>query len=272
MALENLLYQYNPNHTTIYSLGYDWMRKPEDIIPRINKNIKAALGRLNIDGDFNAKFSFRMPDQAHILPLFQKELFSDLIDFHNTNSDTNGFVHPYTLMMVDPNLRNLSVDIKSRKGAFVKLYGEDAVQHELAHFLALQELWKSGAKGNIEFVLQWEKIKISYGLMLEGEFIPDEISNDFDRTYTIGAPLFPSSEDLQIERKLLLSSPNLRKLLTLILFNLSKLTDQGSTLFHTIYPTPLNSKEMLQCLLPEWRHSRDSLINFTIWEDIMKKI
>ena len=181
MALENLLYQYNPNHTTIYSLGYDWMRKPEDIIPRINKNIKAALGRLNIDGDFNAKFSFRMPDQAHILPLFQKELFSDLIDFHNTNSDTNGFVHPYTLMMVDPNLRNLSVDIKSRKGAFVKLYGEDAVQHELAHFLALQELWKSGAKGNIEFVLQWEKIKISYLNEVHGpvKALPKSLESEF---------------------------------------------------------------------------------------------
>lgn len=269
MSLENLLYQYRSSYTTVYSLGYDWKRKPEDIVPKIHENIKLALQRLNGDGDFVAKFSFRIPDQSHVLPLFQNALFTNLVDFHNTHSDEKGYIHPYTIMLFDPNLSNLRKDIESKKGTF-NLHGEDAAQHELAHFLALQERWKTETKGEVEFVLQWEKIKKSYSLTVEGGFIPDETANVDDQIHFNNGPLFPSSVDQKYIRNFLLSSINLKKILALITFNLNKLADQGSTSFNIFHSKPMNTEEMLHALFIEWKSTRKTLINFKIWENLIK--
>ena len=148
MSFEAFSLKYRRINERVYSFGYDWADKPDGIMDKMHDNIAGALKRLNGDGDYVARFRFRVPEQSHLLPLFQRQLFVDLVDFHNKNSDKNSFVHPLTLMIFDPTLESISKDISSKRGTFENLKGEDAIHHELRHFLALQELWQSGAKGS----------------------------------------------------------------------------------------------------------------------------
>jgi len=83
MAFESFYSKYRPLDIKVYSLGDNWDRKPELLKPTLQSNINSALNRLNGDGDFTAVFSFRVPDQSHVLPLFQNILFNSMIDFHN---------------------------------------------------------------------------------------------------------------------------------------------------------------------------------------------
>jgi len=173
-------------------------------------------------------------------------------------------------MILDPTLSTISKDVISKRGTFKDLRGEDAIQHEMGHFLALQDLWGSGAKGRIEFNFFWEKRKKMTQLQIIGGFTPDERPNKMDDAYSSAGPLYPSSVDLKFIHKTLLGRKKINSFFDNIGFNLYKLKDQGSTNFNPLKMKPLNAEEMLELLFFEWRKRRESVIDFKIWEKLLK--
>lgn len=271
MSLENIGYQYSPIHTKSFSLGHDWPRKPHVLPGLLKSSIKNGLDQLQNDGDIIARFVFRAPQDTHVLPLFQNEQFSQLVQLHNTESKNHAFVHPLTLMMFDPQLANLNL---AHKKPFHNIRGEDAIQHELRHFLRLQELWKADAKGVIEFNLHWQETKDMMTLVGGGTFTTDEIPNNDDRMYTLGAPLYPSKFDLEELNETLLDARGFQKLrnrAAIDRFRIQKMKEQSvKSSFAYLNHEPLNTQEAFGLLYYEWKKLRKDIIDFTLWDSLIK--
>lgn len=271
MSLENLGYQYSPIHTKSFSLGHEWSRNPQ-ILPGLLKSmIKSGLDQMQDDGDMVARFVFKAPQDTHVLPLFQNELFNQLVTLHNTESEAHAFVHPMTLMMFDPQLANLNVAYSK---PFHDIRGEDAIQHELRHFLLLQELWKSDAKGLIEFNFSWHEKKDMMALVSGGAFLTDETPNNQDRMHALGGPLYPSKFDLDAINEILLDAHGLQKLKNRAAiddFRIKKMKEQGAkSSFDYLNHEPLDAQEAFSLLYYEWKKQRKDKIDFSLWDSLVK--
>lgn len=268
MSLESLGYQYRPNHVKTYNLDNNSTRNPQDLLQSLKYSIWDGLDKLQNHGDMVARFVFRFPQETQALFLFQNELFNQLVRLHNDESEIHAYVHPYTLMMFDPQLGNLT----TKNNRVIKnVRGEDAVQHELQHFLKLQELWKADAKGEIGFDLFWQEVNGALALTSEGGVIFKEKPNDADIIYALGGPLYPSDFDLKEIRQILLNVKGRQKFknrTTLLQFNMQKMREQGINSTHL--KQPLNFKQAYRLLFNEWRKLRKDKISFNLWDDLIK--
>ena len=85
---------------------------PEEISKQIKSVIALALEEsIKLPEEREgvaAFFVFGLPEDSHLLPLFEKELFNQLVKHHNQNDTEKEYVDPLLLMAIDPIYSSLS--------------------------------------------------------------------------------------------------------------------------------------------------------------------
>lgn len=273
MSFEQLAHRYEPITTKRFFLPQNWQTKPHLMRDSLHTMIQTGLDVL-ADDEMTVEFNFRMPRETHALPLFQHQLFNTLVKEHNEWTETERYIDPTTLMILDPALSGLS---KSTR-LVTSMHGEDIVLHELRHFWGLQDLWKQDAKGLIGIELNWKEIPkstVQY-LSIEGFFEPDEETNGQDGFACTSAPLYPSKSDHRMILKELQSIPYINNRTRHKIrdrFVADKLMEQGfrwkwlSKLFE-----PMTPDTMIGALFLQWKELRKDDIDFSKWSELVKLI
>ncbi len=238
--------------------------EPEGFLKDTRSKIESSLeaAKANSEKDLIRFFAFKLPGDSHFLPLFEKELFSQLVKFHNTNDTKDQYVNPMLLMSIDPMFPNL------KDG---KIRGESLFEHELQHFFKWQES-RGKSKDSGCFVGFSLVKKLEDGIMLltyEVSFIPEDNISSFDQELGIAfAPRFPSSGDIRIGfdqaekefKKGFWGGIRGSKMLNKVRQKLNqKSVEQG------IKKPPLQSREMKEKLFLKWKEKRGEKIKFPQW-------
>lgn len=261
MSLEQVGRLYKPIQTKRFYLSQEGHSSLPAASVDINNAICSGLDMLRRDKTKKVEFVFRVPSEMGALETFQYEMFDQLVNFHNTTSKPDSYVHPLTLMTYDPALS----DIVTKKGAFKNIHGVGAIEHELEHFKGLKNLWQHDAQGQFLFELYWDKIGKNHMLKTWAEFTPTEQRNKYDEAYVLSAPLYPSPDDLlriaslyiQARKFALLLGEN--NLLTL----LNRIVQKQN-----IQPIPgIYDSELTHIILfNEWKKMRHNTIRMDTWD------
>lgn len=135
--------------------------------------------------------SFKVPEDSHIYPLLENELFRSLLQLSQQQIDKNTTVNETYLMLVDPELPT----IVSRTFKGVKIRGETLLEHEFSHALAAREAGMRDAYFSLSFY--WVKKGKTKELNLQayGGVMPSEVATDLKKQVLL-APRYPSRGDL----------------------------------------------------------------------------
>lgn len=272
MSFEQLAHRYEPKTYKQFYLPQDWHHKPGQLSHTLDTIIQNGLDVLSHD-DMTAEFTFRMPQEAHVLPLFQHQLFTTLVKEHNEWSETEYYIHPSTLMILDPALCRLS---RKPSLLFKQLHGEDIMLHELRHFWGMQEQWGRDAKGELGIELNWKDVPKSnfQFLSIEGYFGTYEDTNGLDGLATTSAPLYPSTGDHKLMVKELTRIKNVsnsRRRYMWDRLSTNKLIEQGlrSRLLSFLIE-PVSPDLMIGSLFKQWYELRKNDIDFSKWDGVVK--
>lgn len=119
--------------------------QPDAMAERIARNIE-SLDR----GSLIRIVRFKLPYDVHELPVYEHRLHERLVSYHNERATLDSFVHPFTFMMLDPEISSY-VPRLNGKG---RLRMESASEHELRHWLELAE---SGVEEtDLHHALYWD--------------------------------------------------------------------------------------------------------------------
>lgn len=272
MSFEQLAHRYEPKTYKQFYLPQDWHHKPGQLSHTLDTIIQNGFDVLSQD-DMTAEFTFRMPQEAHVLPLFQHQLFTTLVKEHNEWNNTDYYIHPSTLMDLDPALSNLS---SKPSFLFKSMHGEDVLLHEFRHFWKLQEQWKQDAKGELGIILSWVNLQNNPAqfLVSEGYFDSFEYARNVDFISTAIAPLYPASGDLKTTleefRNMKYLSSTKRKLLWDRLCS-DKLMEQGfRSRLLSFFINPAGPELMMGRLFQQWHDLRKNDIDFSKWDGVLK--
>ncbi len=272
MSFEQLAHRYEPKTYKQFYLPQDWHHKPGQLSHTLDTIIQNGLDVLSHD-DMTAEFTFRMPQEAHVLPLFQHQLFTTLVKEHNEWNETKYYIDPFTLMILDPALGRLS---RKPSLLFKSIPGEDIMLHELRHFWGLEELWGRDAKGELGIELMWKdnpKNDIQF-LSIEGYFGTYEDTNGQDGLTTSSRPLYPSSSDLKMileELKRIKHIGTIKRKYLWDKLTSDKLMEQGLR-FRPLgfFVDPVSPDLMLGSLFTQWHDLRKNDIDFSKWDGVLK--
>lgn len=161
----------------------------------IKRSIKDALELAKVEDSeaIVATFNFPVPRDSHLIPLFERALFEQLVSFHNANDTQSRHVDLFDLMSLDPELPKLTTDDQ-------KIRGELMSEHELAHEFAnidKHEYPEHGIDGRIIYDLEWKNIDNRMVLKTNARllYIPEDES--IERKIDISlAARYPSQSDI----------------------------------------------------------------------------
>jgi hypothetical protein len=240
---------------------YDLSKGPENIRPEIQKSIADALGLAETEDTEKviATFNFPVPRDTHLIPLFEKQLFEQLTNFHNKNDTELRQVDLLDLMSLDPELPKLtSQDGMTR--------GELTSEHELAHFFVNADGLESpefGIQGRIVYELAWVNENNRMVLKTNAcyKYFPENESIDQKIDISLNAPRYPSQSDVH-DVTLRLASERDNALNDKIFTALeAKAKEQGGKRTGDI---TLHAA-MLTKLFNSWKSLRQGTINFPDW-------
>jgi len=172
-------------------------------VPRIiHSRVGEFLGHMYAYPAQARSLAFTLPTDSHILPLVGKEIFTQLVAYHNTHPTPHLFVSPYTLMNFDPTIDEYRKTIKGG----VAIQGEGIVPHEYKHYLEYQSLHtNSSLTADLLFTFYWEQYGYGSELKCKGLLkTRDKIPHNKFRSVYI-APTNPSRGDIQKYRRTLLT-------------------------------------------------------------------
>ncbi len=96
---------------------------------------------------------FAMPQELHILPLYDKLLYEELVAYHNECSTPDRFVHPFTFMMLDPEISGYPIRRGNRDLGFM----QGSAHHETDHYIEMQSQSDGNNARYISELLRWEQ-------------------------------------------------------------------------------------------------------------------
>lgn len=240
---------------------YDLSKGPENIRAEIRKTVASALELAEIEDAEKviATFNFLVPRDTHLIPLFEKQLFEQLVNFHNNNDTETRHVDLLDFMSLDPELPKLT----SGDGV---IRGELTSEHELAHFFTNidgQESPEFGIQGRIVYELAWVNENNRMVLKTNAcyKYFPEDESIDQKIDISLNAPRYPSQSDVH-DVTLRLVSEEDDTLNDKILAALeTKAKEQGGKRAGDI----ILHSAMLTKLLESWKNLHKVQINFQSW-------
>lgn len=138
---------------------------------------------------------FAMPHELHMLPLYDKLLYEELVAYHNECSTAARFVHPFTFVMLDPEIGSYPV----RRGAQDLGQMEGSAEHETSHYIELQSQSDGSHAHHISEVLRWEpSLDGSFQVLSLDSFIHFRGEHFVYPASIALAPRFPSYVDYAV--------------------------------------------------------------------------
>ena len=221
---------------------------------RINRDIETIYQRTAVKKEVN----FTMPQELHIVPLYENLLRLNLISYHNVHSSPPQFVHPHAFMLLDPDIGKYSATVNNQIVAPMQPLG----LHEIQHWLELQDheknKWYQGYLSSALMVTKHPKD--STETIWYESIIHSRGEVDLNQARIAMAPTYPSRTDYTVMRnyhKTQIFSTD-RNIFALI----KKAREQGAK-FGT---GPISSETILNNIYKEWKENNKQKINMEYYK------
>lgn len=212
---------------------------------------------------------FKASEDHHFLPLFEKVMFEELTDYHNSNGPSH-LVNPLTFMMFDSAYPIMERNV----GKETSVRGETFFEHELQHLL------RARAEGmNIEYIIISffrKETKKGSVLYIEGDCDPLTIRPPSYPTQTSIslAPRYPSSLDYEQVRIMLWSTMVRNPELAAVIEQVEEESGKHLTWLHG---HALSAEQAAKILLKDWTEMRKNDIKYmnelkiSLWQKRLRR-
>lgn len=168
--------------------------KPFEVRPYLHTEVRGVLERANCKEPNSASITFTLPADSHVLPLFGREMFTQLVTLHNAHPFANRYIAVETLMAFDPDINTM----RKKLDDGTVIYGEDIVSHELRHYITQQSFKKNQHKPTeIGFSFYWKRVEDDYILCCKAAVEDDMSLPPHARREVYMAPINPSWADVR---------------------------------------------------------------------------
>ncbi len=157
--------------------AFPYLENSSAMKPAMLSRIRTHIDKLH-SGDSSVRIQlFAMPHELHMLPLYDKLLYEELVAYHNECATLNRFVHPFTFMMLDPEIGGYPV----RRGTRDLGNMQGSAHHETEHYIEMQSQSDGNNARFISELLRWEQSRdgsfevLSFDsyIHFRGEQLPD---------------------------------------------------------------------------------------------------
>ena len=237
------------------------IESPLELPTMMDERIRTNLRQLHRHHMDKFTSAFELPHELHFIPLFENILYRQLVEYHNSNSTPNRFVHPSVFMLLSPEVKRY---IPSSAGA--KKPMESISEHEVKHWLEIEsDKKKSGAQITCIYDLSWKKDPNGkFETLLAGSSINVKAHRHSPIISWAMGPDYPSSVDykaMEIILPYLNKYDRLKYLVDIFLANKKKAIDQGLTIFQS----PLNLDQARRAIYKDWRENNKDTIRMDVY-------
>lgn len=163
---------------------------------QLKTRIASNLDNLDRGKSKASLMRFALPDELHTIPLYERELFTQLVEFHNRIATPLRFVHPFTLMILDPDIGIYRPQGVSENAPAM----QNSSSRILDYYLAMQDQAKPAIpQAVLGHMLFWEQ---GHDEPIEalscGVYIYPNPGEKYDVSAISAAPSFPSWQDQEL--------------------------------------------------------------------------
>lgn len=215
------------------------------------------------DEKIHGLVAFKLPEDSHLLPLFENELFTQLVKYHNEKDTEQTSIHPHLLMNIDPMYPSILKDHKTTSR------GETVLEHELQHFFEYQDRTENTSNAWAVFKLYKAGLENNKTISYSAQIVDEEQLRFKDQVEVALAPRLPSSEDIS---KVLglpqedLPEGILRWPIELLKdgYALKRLKEKAHQQGQNDI-LPFSAQQLQDTLFEVWKEARKDTINFPEW-------